>query len=149
VNTVAVWRSRDSGATWHQTLSLPKLRTHSPVSLNLSADGTPYPAANPLGSGRTKLYLWPLDAARSSLQDPLVIRDCTDEFGKRPEGCHWFCDHPSAATLQLADGKWHHVLAYRLLGFGTGASGEAATPHTGCYFEEVASAGPAIPAWRL
>ena len=72
------------------------------------------------------------------------------DFGAAPEGTAWLAAHPTAATIQLADGEWHKLLAYRVMAFSTaGAGGETVTPHTGCYIVEVHSAGPARPAWAF
>lgn len=57
-------------------------------------------------------------------------------------------DHPNAVTLQLADGDWHAVLAYRVLQQAEHKGG-APAPQTGCYLEEVLCEGQPIPAWRF
>jgi hypothetical protein len=59
-------------------------------------------------------------------------------------------DHPSGATVQLADGRWRHVLAYRLLHSPMIRScGTYPAPQVGCYVEEVVSDGPVLPAWTF
>lgn len=147
---VRVWRSSNGGQNWEQVLHLPTLRSNAPVVLNQAADGTPYVAANRPGSFRATLCLWPLNAQRSDCGPAITARNCTDEFGSSPEGTTWFVDHATATTVQLADGQWHNVLGYRVMAFSTtGVGGETLTPQTGCYIEEVLSAGPAQPAWQF
>jgi hypothetical protein len=145
-----VWRSKDHGATWSQTLHLPKLRANAPVVLNQAADGTPYIAGDRPDSFRAILCLWPLNAQRTACGPAVVARDCPADFGPAPKDNLWFADHPMATTVQLADGKWHNLLGYRVIAFNmSGVGGETVTPHTGCYIEEVGSAGPPRPAWQF
>ncbi|MEN6346425.1 MAG: sialidase family protein [Armatimonadia bacterium] len=147
---VRVWRSRDGAQNWEQVLHAPDLRANAPVALNQTANGTPYIAADSPETYRAKLCLWPLDLERASVGTPLIARDCVSEFGPAPEGTTWFADHATATTVRLADGKWHNLLAYRVLAFsGVGVGGETITSHTGCYLEEVSSTGSVRPAWRF
>jgi len=147
---VRVWRSVDSGRNWEQVLHVPTLRSDAPVVLNRAADGTAYLAANHPDSFRAKLCLWPLNAQRTGCGPAIVARDCVGEFGPPPVGTTWFADHPMATTVQLADGRWHNLLGYRVMAFSTkGVGGEKLTPRTGCYIEEVFSTAPARPTWRL
>lgn len=95
------------------------------------------------GNRRDKIYLWPMTPDRRNLEAPLVVRDCPKDFGPPPGGTTWSADHPIGLTLRLGDAQWHHVLAYRVLERGENGQGCAATPQTGCYLEEVFSAGPA------
>jgi hypothetical protein len=147
---VRVWRSRDGARNWDQVLHIPNLRANAPVVLNQAADGTPYIAGNHPASFRAKTCLWPLNAERTACGPVIVARDCVADFGPAPEGTTWFADHPTATTVRLADGQWHNLLGYRVMAFSTaGVGGETLTPQTGCYIEEVFSAGPARPAWRF
>ena len=60
----------------------------------------------------------------------------------------WRVDHPSAATLQLADGRWHNVMGYRI--HEDVESPELTPPpQTGAYLEEVISSGEPIPTWNF
>ena len=101
----------------------------SPITLNQAADGTPYITANlievllhPLAerfrprkndqgivhaspAGREKLCLWPLNQTRDGLETPILVRDSVAEFSLAPSGDTWNIDHPSAMTVQLADGS--------------------------------------------
>lgn len=58
----------------------------------------------------------------------------------------WKLDHPTSATLQLGDGKWHHVLIYRGKEDPTSRN---PISQAGCYLEEVTSSGPPLPLWKL
>lgn len=148
INLVRVWRSADNGESWELAIDAPDTRHEAPISINQAADGTPYIAANLLGKGRESLCLWPLKADRSGLESPMAIRDARAGFGAPPGGSTWMVDHPSGAVLQLADGKWHNVLVYRILGLAEHRGGDP-PPQTGCYVEEVLSAGEPIPTWRF
>lgn len=147
-NMVRVWRSADGGATWELVIEAPRVRAQAPVSLNRAADGTPYIAANPMGRWREALCLWPLNADRSALDEPITVRDAPAEFGPAPGGSKWMVDHPNAVTLRLADGKWHNVLVYRVL-VQAEHRGAAPPPQTGCYVEEVTASGSVIPTWKF
>ena len=57
-------------------------------------------------------------------------------------------DHPSGAVLRLADGRWHGVVVYRILG-NAEHKGAPPAPQSGCYIEEVVAAGPPVPPWRF
>ena len=50
--------------------------------------------------------------------------------------------------MRLGDGRWHAVLAYRILGQAE-FKGAEPSAHTGCYLEEVISDGPVVPVWRF
>lgn len=147
-HVVRVWKSADNGATWEMIIDLAEARAQATVTINRAADGTPYIVANVLGHERDWLSLWPLKADRSGLEDSITVRNALDEFGPPPSGVVWFVDHPTGATVQLGDGRWHHLLSYRIMDRGEHAGCQAA-PQTGQYIEEVISAGPAIPAWKF
>ena len=148
VNLTRVWRSGDAEARWELAIEAPRTRHEAPVSINRAADGTPYIGANLLGHGRETLCVWPLNAERTGLGNAMIIRNARGDFGAPPGGSHWMVDHPSGATVRLADGKWHHVLVYRILEQAE-HRGADPPPQTACYIEEVVSAGPPIPSWRF
>jgi len=171
-NDIRVWRSKDKGETWSKTLHVRGAISSSTISLNQAADGTPYIAANlyevflsPLdhikvakdpegrprlgGATRNTLCLWPLNAERNGLATPVIARDCSAEFGPPPGASAWRVDHPSAMTVRLADGKWHNVLAMRILEYGELTFVMPPTPNSGAYLEEVISSGEAIPVWNF
>ncbi|MFN0171112.1 MAG: hypothetical protein ACKV22_32245, partial [Bryobacteraceae bacterium] len=101
------------------------------------------------GWQREKLSLWPLNPERNGLEVPIIARDTVAEFGLPPHGSTWTVDHPSAATVRLADGKWHNVLGYRSMERGEMVKALKPTRYTGTFLEEVYSAGPARAAWRF
>ncbi|MFA6568136.1 MAG: hypothetical protein WCS96_07985 [Victivallales bacterium] len=156
---VCIWRSLDGGKSWCKILEAPHVRALTPMSLNRAADGTIYLAANParttnslgqrLGSivMRETLMIWPLSQNRRSLLEPIMIRDCTNEWGKPPHGSFWRIDHPNGLTVRLSDNKWHHVLSYRGLEHNECDSDAPTTPFTGTYIEEVFSSGEPVPVW--
>ncbi|PYV10422.1 MAG: hypothetical protein DMG07_21155 [Acidobacteria bacterium] len=167
---VRVWRSRDNGRSWQRTIFINGLVGSVPISLNQAVDGTPYVASNlytpwikvpggdagisrlePAGGRgeRSTLCIWPLNERRDGLEAPLLARDCRTEFGVPPSGTVWAADHPSAMTLQLGDGEWHHVLGYRLLDWKENTHFIAPSPRTGAYVEEVFSVGEPVPPWNF
>jgi hypothetical protein len=169
--SIRVWRSAD-GIRWKRLLFLRGVLPLSPVALHRATDGTLFIAANliadlpvamakrfplptdaagqPLqGRIRETLCLWPLDVRNARLKPPRVIRDGRADFGPPPGGITWTIDHPIAANLQLADGRWHTVLGYRVVDRAETVRGFAPPPETGAYLEEVVSAGNPIPAWRF
>ena len=147
---VGVWRSPDDGKTWKQVFYDAKLRSNAPVVLHQATDGTPFIVADQPGSFRAKLCLRPLTADRTGCGPAKLVRDCVAEFGPPPKGALWFADHPTGATVRLADGRWHRLVAYRVNAYKpAGIGGETPTPRTGCHIEEVFSAGPARPAWKF
>jgi hypothetical protein len=176
---IRVWRSANQGASWTQILEVLGPISMSPISINQAADGTPYIGANlyevPLfpigderynhsgyntqnhGSGRQrfggwlreKLVLWPLSKERTRLESPIIMRDCRGEFGPPPGGSSWHADHPSSMVLQLAGGKWHNIVGYRVLERAEATHAISASAHSGAFLEEVISAGPARPAWNF
>ncbi|MFH1007715.1 MAG: sialidase family protein, partial [Candidatus Latescibacterota bacterium] len=147
----AVWRSADDGETWKQVIYRKDCRSRSPVSINQAADGTPFVAANlpPLERTREVLCYWPLNETRTDFKECRIARDLPSEFGPAPSGSWWRIDHPTSAIVQLSDGAWHSLLAYRIVDNGEIESDAGPPPQTGCYVEEVFSGGEAIPAWRF
>ncbi len=160
-NAVMVWRSADNGATWEKMIHAPRLRAGTPVTINRGTDGTLYIAANPHRDTDTRgrrqpsmqmretLQLWPLSKDRRHLLEPLLARDCNADFGLPPHGSIWRVDHPVGLNVCLADGRWRHVLTYRVLEQDECGGGAPATPHTGTYVEEVLAPGPVLPEWQF
>ena len=168
-----VWRSSDGGETWSKVIHVEGAVGGCPITLNQAADGTAYIAANlnevtlhPLSesarpkkndqgivyaaaAGREKLCFWPLNEARDGLETPILVRDGVAEFGLAPSGDFWAIDHPSAMTLQLADGNWHNVIAMRICDTAEVRDGADPVPQTGFYVEEVLSSGTPIPLWKF
>ena len=52
-------------------------------------------------------------------------------------------------VLRLADGKWHNVIALRILEYAEMTHMQLPTAYTGAYLEEVLSAGEPIAAWNF
>ncbi len=145
---VRVWQKKAEGPEWGLALSVPGGHNPGPISIGRAADGTPWIGANQPGSGRQTLCIWPLNAERIDLEEPLVARAARDEFGPAPDSGAWMVDHPSGAVVRLADGRWHGVVAYRVLG-NAEHKGAGPAAQSGCYVEEVRSSGPAVPPWRF
>jgi hypothetical protein len=165
-NLVRIWLSADHGKSWQILLTVPAIKNQAPVTVNCAADGTPYIVSNPFipgftptpktGRGRDTLRLWPLNATRTGLENPILVRDAIAEFGPPPPSSNperpetWMLDHPTAATVQLADGRWHNLLAYRVKHSPLwAAAATVPSVRTGCYIEEVLSTAPALPAWNF
>lgn len=170
--TVRLWRSTDGGRTWEMALNVEGIRRESPCVLSCAADGTPYFVGNFPRFGRDILCLWWLDSARRGLGGMAVVRDASDEFGEVPGAAQWYADraagappparadrpnrplrwwmdHPNAVTLQLADGAWHNILAYRFVSEGEIYRADPPSPYTGTYLDEVLSRGWPVPTWRF
>ncbi len=149
VGTIVIWRSTDAGRTWQETVRQHDISTSAPLSIIRTVCGMPFITTNPLGSKRTKLSYWQING--TGLSGQRLIRDCTAEFGPRPKGTFWAVDHPSSATVRLADGRWHSILTYRIKTFRLPTLGreEPVVPQTGCYVEEILSTGPAVPEWHF
>jgi hypothetical protein len=98
---------------------------------------------------RSVLALWPVNEGRDGLGAPLLARDCLTEFGVPPHGTVWAVDHPSAQTVHLGDGAWHHVIGYRILEWKENTHFVGPTPRTGGYVEEVLSVGEPVVPWRF
>lgn len=145
-HTIRVWRSTDGWRSWENVIAVPKTRGQAPVTISTASDGTPYIVSCKLAHGRDWLMVWPLNADRTGLDEPLTVRNAAEQFGPPPSGSVWFMDHPNAMTVQLADGQWHNLLAYRIMDRGEHGGADPA-PQTGLYVEQVRSTGPAIPRW--
>ena len=155
-HSMDIHRSTDEGLTWERIIINDKFCFGAPVMLNKAADGTPYIVTNRYRepvvhrfARREMVWLWELSDDRRRLLDPIVVRDGTTEFGPAPNGTPWRIDHPFGRTLRLADGRWHHVMCYRVLEDAEMRTDAGATPRMGCYLEEVFSAGPPVPAWNF
>ena len=171
-NDIRVWRSQDKGESWQKIIHVRGLISAAPITLNRAADGTPFIAANiyqvflegldrlkipkdsqgrPVLGGRSRhtLGIWPLNRDRSGLEMPIVARDLREEFGPPPGETAWRVDHPCSMVLRLADGKWHNVVALRILEYGELTHRQMPTKHSGAYLEEVMSAGEPVAAWSF
>ncbi|MEO8660766.1 MAG: hypothetical protein ABI693_20010 [Bryobacteraceae bacterium] len=102
--------------------------------------------------------IWPLTPDRTAIEAPRLIRDCLKDFGEPPsaqrgEGEHpdkWMADHPNGMTIRLKDGKWRHILSYRVCHSPAYASsGTAPSKHSGSYIEEVRVGETPIVPWRF
>ena len=149
-NAIRVWRSTDDARTWKVIVDEPDQVGFNPISINRALDGTPYVVSNVMKEDRSYsrevLALWPLNKQRRGLVARRIVRDGPREFGQPPTGRTWKLDHPTSATLQLRDGKWHHVLIYR---GKEDPTSRKPIPRAGCYVEEVTSSGPPLPLWNL
>ena len=162
-----LWRSTPAGL-WQDVWKVPKTRLNSPLSVNVTTDGTPYLASNPYdptgipetnqtGRCRERLVLWPLAADGTTLEPFRLIRNCLVEFGPPPSLTtfetapeKWMADHPNGCNVRLKDGAWHHLLAYRICHSPRyRSSGVKPSPHSGCYVDEIVSQGPAQSPWRF
>lgn len=171
-NDILIWRSQDGGTTWTKIIHVGGVVSRAPIVLNRAVDGTPYVAANlyqvflgpldkifprlkpggpySLGGGtRNAVYLWPLNNERNGLGIPLKVRDCLEEWGPPSSGSAWMVDHPIAAPLRLADGRWHNVLVTRIRDFAESIYAAPPTERTGTYLDEIVSRGEPVPVWNF
>jgi hypothetical protein len=148
---IGVWKSSDGGMSWERVVHERNRRSRSPVSINRTVDGTPLIAANipPVRRTREVLAVWPLNDNRTGLEGRITVRNAPEEFGPAPSGSWWRIDHPNSAIIRLADGHWHSVLVYRIVDNGEVEGDAPPTAQTGCYVEEVLSAGDAVAPWRF
>ena len=151
-----IQRSTDEGRTWERLCVVEPFWQMCPITINRAADGRPYVCANRFREPRQQrlatremLWAWPLSDDRQSLLGPVLVRDGPGEWGPTPNGSVWRMDHPLGQTLRLADGQWRHLLCYRVLDDAEMRTDAGATDRTGCYVEEVISAGPPLPPWRF
>jgi len=162
---INVWRS-ENFVNWKKIVFAERVRAETPITLNQAPDGTPYiischhqemyeDSMGVYSWGREILCIWPLNKERNGLEPGIVVRMPRLELGAPPGNTYWLVDHPSANTVQLADGNWHNVLAYRFMELNENAlvwcfKGAGNPPvQTGCYLEEVISDGPARPIWNF
>ncbi|MCX5660894.1 MAG: hypothetical protein NTW19_14410 [Planctomycetota bacterium] len=162
-----VWRSTSPGK-WETIVNVPAARLNSPVTVNVTADGSAYLVSNPYdrafipetdatGRGRERVALWPLNSTRTGVQSAMIVRDCLREFGPPPTLGRpdqppekWMADHANGVTVRLADGQWRHILCYRLCHYPRYRNyGTPPSPHNGCAVEEIVTTGPARPTWRF
>jgi hypothetical protein len=161
---IVLWAAKESGGPWTQLLCAENERPRTPVSVHATPDGTIFVLANVMGMtnpartalwwhrDRARLALWQLadDAAEFRPPQPQLIRDCEEEFGLL-ESAMWYVDHPVSATVRLADGRWHGLVAYRVMAYSVQGEklGERLTPQTGCCVEEISAGQPAVAPWRF
>ena len=169
---IRVWRSSDGAETWAKVIHVGGVVSEAPITLNQAVDGTPYIVASqyqvftdPMdqikvrrdeqgrvllgGRSRNRLVIWPLNEDRDGLEPPVLVRDLREEWGQPPGRSAWRLDHANAMTVRLADGQWHDVLGLRVLEVGEITHALDPTSRTGCYLEEVISAGDPAPPWRF
>lgn len=158
---IQVWRSTDNGRSWEQVVARDGLRPWSPVVLNTITAGQPFVAGNlwsdqthgkngkvlHMAWRRSKLVLWPLNAARTDVEAPVSILDGEATLGPCPSEMSWYLDHPIGSVLRLADGRWHSLLFFRAGDIDEVISDAMPTPHTGTWIEEVLDEGEARPGW--
>ncbi len=152
-----IFRSTDEGASWQLHLHIPRfLMANAPVFLNRAANGAPFvmtnrhrvPVVHRLAK-REMIWAWPLTPDRRGVGEPVLVRD-GQEFGPTPTpGSVYRMDHPTATTVQLADGNWHCLVGYRVLEDAEMRSDAGPTPHTGLYVEEVLTPGTPTPTWNF
>jgi hypothetical protein len=166
-DALRLYRSAD-GENWREAFCIYAQRAISPVILNVTADGRPYIAGNPLRrnninrSGRTcktawmrdDLFFWPLNDARTGVLTPTNVLDARREFGCARADWNdsvnfWYLDHPAGGAFRLADGNWHGLVGFRVCEFAEVATSAPPTPHTGYWLEEVHADNPgtAAPRW--
>lgn len=147
-DALELWCRTDTDS-WRRSLAIPRKRTPSPVSVCAAADGSVFLCANVAGTNRDSLMAWLLNASLDGIAGERLVRDCTAEFGMAPDNTYWACDHPTGATIRLADGRWHNLLLYRLLAFPRGGRAEPIVPQTGCCVEDIVHTQTIIPAWTF
>ena len=160
-----VWRSVDGGHTWAEVLRREARHEQSPVTLNQAADGRPYLAANvyPLnGEGdageqtpergpysRARLAIWPLSHDFTDVLPPQMVFDAA-ALPSRPSDLSWWVDHPTGATIRLADGQWRHILAFRVISEAeVRGHASSAPPESGLHIREIETGGAPRPPWRF
>ena len=150
VGDMALWRATDADGTWTQLFYVPRSRTFTPVILSQTVDGSAYFATNTsLGTERALLGIVPIDTARISVQATTLARDGQSDFGPPPSRSRWKIDHGIGNVVRLADGRWHAILVYRVMDQAE-SQGQPRTPQTGCYVEEVNTAGKMlVHPWRF
>ena len=155
--SIELWVAKDAGGPWTQHLCSDNQRGQAPVTVHATTDGIIFILSNPTGitsvdgkvrwshMRRVRLALWQLDGDKAGFNPPRprLIRDGPQEFGPFA-GHRWVMDHPVSAVVQLGDGLWHCLVAYRVVSVP-----EAKSPHHGCYVEEVVTAQPTTPPWRF
>lgn len=135
--------------------------------LNVTADGQPYLAGNPIRRRywdhqgrqcnpawmREDLFLWPLNDDRSGVVLPTNVFDARRDFdmARSPQDAmnFWFIDHPIGGAYRLADGRWHSLLGFRVCDMLEVQTDAAPTDPTGYWLEELTPTHPQAerPAW--
>jgi hypothetical protein len=136
-------------------------RSHSPVTISMTASGTAFLSANPLGTPplRKTLGLWPLSEDRRSVGDMIPVLEGDRHFGRpRPFAPphekldnDWWLDHPIGETVRLADGCWHTLLCFRVTDAVAHMTRQGPVDQAGLWIEEVVddrSGGLHVP-WRF
>lgn len=155
--SIELWAAKDADGPWSQLLCSDNERGQAPVTVHATTDGIIFILTNPTGMTsvdgsvnwyqmkRVRLALWQLDEDEPEFNPPRprLIRDGPEEFGDIPGG-RWVLDHPVSAVVQLGDGSWHCLVAYRVTTVPA-----VKTPHHGCYIQEVITAQPETPPWRF
>lgn len=145
---VFLWRSADNGLKWELMFHKKKLRSESPVSLNMTPEGVPFIAGNLMTGGmnmesatygytRDILCLWELATDRRNLKTPIIARCASFEFGPPPTRFGWRIDHPISNLVELAGGEKYCIMSYRIMAVSETKSSMPPTSHTGCYIETV------------
>ena len=148
---IRVWRSCDNGKSWTKCVHQKDCCNGCPVSITMTKAGVPViftnehsdtlGTGNPLFHGvvREKMILRVLNKERNGLLPKQLVRDAVAEFGNAPYGKGWFMDHPIGLLVRLSDHQWHSVLTMRVMDISESGGGNAATPYTGLYVEEIIS----------
>ncbi len=168
-DALQLYRRNESGQ-WQQTLCLPCVRSPSPVALNITADGRPYLAGNPLRRRhldregrlcndswmREDLFAWRLNDERDGLLPAVNLLDARKQFGlcREPSGPRpnfWYLDHPVGGSFRLSDGRWHSLIGFRVCEFDEVTTSAGPTDFTGYWLEEIndTEAGSEHPQWRF
>jgi hypothetical protein len=157
-----VYRSTDTGQTWELWLDDELMRSHGPVILQQTLAGEPYLITNPLrrpcidNHGRTchstwmreDLHIFKLTEDRRHVQNPVHLFDARRSFGvaRHDSAGHvnfWYLDHPIAANVRLADGRWHTLVPFRVCELWEVCTDASSTPYTGLWIEELHGGAPA------
>jgi hypothetical protein len=154
-----VWRSGDAGQSWKKIVNVPSTLDAGPRGIGTAADGSPFVIGNPVQPNRSYfrevIQLWPLNAARDGIEQPIMVRDAPTEFGPSPKNAKWpsdwKLDHGNTAVVRLADGLWHCLLGYRVMRNDILRPDAPEIVHkvSGAYIEEIKSRGPARPTWNF
>lgn len=158
--SIELWAAKDVDGPWSQHLRSDNQRAQAPPTVHATTDGIIFVLSSPTGMTsvdrkvkwsdmrRVRLALWQLDQdeAKFNPPRPWIIRDGPQEFG-RVDGDRWgrwVLDHPVSAVVQLGDGLWHCLVAYRVQ-----CEPFIKSSHLGCYIQEVITAQPKTPPWRF
>jgi hypothetical protein len=160
-----VYRSADNGRDWQSVIHLPNMRAPTPVTLNRSAAGTVFLAANPYREQmfdaqgrkilktkmRDRLCFWPLTPDRKGVAASLCVLDTNARFGP-PQSGHasslgrldhtniWSADHPITGVFRLGDGRLHTLISFRLTDAAVTAGGALPAAQAGTWVQEIIDA---------